>query len=150
LAGLLAGTLDAAAASLLYFISTGNNPTRVFQYIASAVFGKNAFSGGLQMAAWGLLLHYFIAFTFAALFFLAYPFLLRFVKSSVVMGILLGLIVWLIMNLVIVPLTKAPQLPLKINQAILNIVILMLFVGLPIAVIVRRYYSSKSPTQNIT
>ncbi|HEY4612913.1 MAG TPA: hypothetical protein VII11_08025, partial [Bacteroidota bacterium] len=72
---LLAGTLDILAAFTQYMIGTGGkNPVNVLLFIASGVFGREtAFSGGYPMAALGLAFHYFIAFTWTLLFYLAYP-----------------------------------------------------------------------------
>jgi hypothetical protein len=144
-AGLLAGLLDGAAASVQYFISTGNSPTRVFQYIASAVFGKSAFAGGLEMAGWGLLFHLLIAMGFAALFFLLYPLIFRPLKNKIAMGIVYGLMVWMIMNLLVVPLTKAPQGPFKLKGVLIGMSILILMVGIPVSLIISRYYTTKKP-----
>src|SRR5689334_20808513 len=64
--GLIAGTLDASAASIQYYINTGNNPARVFRYIAGAVLGPDTKNKELySMAAIGLLLHFLIATTWA-------------------------------------------------------------------------------------
>lgn len=143
LAGLLAGLLDGATASMMYFITTGNNPTMVFQYIASAIFGRKAFTGGLGMAAWGLLFHLLIALIFAGFFFLIYPVITRFITNKVVIGVLYGLFVWATMNLVIVPSTHAPSMPFKLGQALLNMAILIVMVGLPIALVIHKHFLRK-------
>ncbi len=39
---LLAGTLDAIGAIINYLVVYGKNPVRIFYYIASGVFGKEA------------------------------------------------------------------------------------------------------------
>jgi len=142
-AGLTAGFLDGVAASLHYFISTGNNPTKVFQYIASAVFGKSAFSGGLGMAGWGIVFHFIIAMAFAWLFYLIYSIFFRFLKNKLIIGIVFGLMVWVIMNLAVVPFTKAPPIPFQIQGAIINMLILIFMVGLPISLIIHWYFATK-------
>jgi hypothetical protein len=53
LAGVIAGTLDIIAACTQYYINTGKGPGNVLRYVASGVFGKKAFAGGVSMAAWG-------------------------------------------------------------------------------------------------
>ncbi|MBC7828543.1 MAG: hypothetical protein H7122_12405 [Chitinophagaceae bacterium] len=141
LAGLLAGFLDGAAASVSYYINTGNNPTRVFQYIASAVFGKQAYSGGMGMVVWGLVFHFVIALAFAAVFFVVYPVLFRIIKNRIVIGVVYGLMVWVIMSLVVVPLTKAAQFAFNLQAAIIGMLILVFMVGIPIALIVHRYFA---------
>lgn len=140
-AGLLAGFLDGAAASVNYYIASGNSPTRVFQYIASAVFGKKAYSGGVGMVVWGLIFHFLIALIFSGLLFLVYPVLYRLLKSKLIMGIVYGLIVWVIMNLVVVPLTNAARFPFSLKSIIIGVGILIFMVGIPIALIVHQYYA---------
>jgi hypothetical protein len=68
-AGLIVGTLDILAAFIQYYISTQKNPLVVLKFIASGVFGKEAFSGGDVMLFWGLLFHFTIATCFAIFFF---------------------------------------------------------------------------------
>ena len=137
-AGLVAGVLDGAAASLQFYLSTGRNPTRVFQYIASAVFGTSAFQGGMGMAALGLIFHLFIAIGFAALFYFLFPVLIRVSKNRIVLGILYGLFIWMIMNLIVVPLTRAPRIPFQIKGVLIGVSILILAVGIPISLLIFR------------
>ena len=71
--GLIAGTLDAAAASIQYCINRNDNPAKVFRVIAGAVFKKEATTGELySWASVGLLLHYLIAMIWTVLFFLCF------------------------------------------------------------------------------
>jgi hypothetical protein len=140
LAGFTAGTLDITAAIVLL----GNmKPLPILKYIASAVFGKTAFTGGDEMAVYGLLFHYFIAFSFAIAYFLIFPYVPLFRKHKLLSGLLYGVFVWIIMNLVVVPMTSIARGPIKLESALLNMSILMVCIGLPISFIVHRYYSSK-------
>ncbi len=136
LAGLLAGTLDGLAACVDFVLRTGRSPVRVFQFIASGVFGAGAFSGGNAMAAWGVLFHYLIATSWAAAFVLAYPRLAR--VNAIVLGLLYGVVVWLVMNLVVLPLSNVPQSSPTAFGVAKGMVILMVCVGLPIALVARR------------
>ena len=78
IAGFIAGTLDIIAA----IISSGADPIRVLQFIASGAVGRDAaFAGGLPMAFLGLALHYLIAYSWTTLFFLLYPKLCLFIFS---------------------------------------------------------------------
>src|SRR5258708_39219255 len=83
LTGLLVGTLDAIAAVIQFIIPTWRNPVRIFEYIASGVFGTNTFSGGPIMAVTGLLFHYFIAIAWTSLFFTLYPRIRWLAKNTV-------------------------------------------------------------------
>ena len=66
--GLLAGTLDALDGVAAFGLH-GLNPVQVLQYIASGLLGVASFQGGLKTAGLGALLHYFIAFAVAAVYY---------------------------------------------------------------------------------
>lgn len=141
-AGLTAGFLDGAAAIINYLISSnGKNPVRIFNFIASGVFGKKAFAGGGVMAAWGLLFHFIIACLFAAFFYFLYIRIKFLSRNIIISGILYGIIVWLIMNLAVVPLSNTPPLHFVLSKAIIAILILIFFVGIPIALVVHKFKS---------
>ncbi len=141
LTGLLVGTLDAAAAVIQFIIPTWRNPVRIFEYIASGVFGTNAFSGGPVMAVIGLLFHYFIATAWTSLFFTLYPRIRWLAKNTVAGGLVYGVFMWLMMNLVILPLSNVPHFPIRVSGAVIGMAILMLVVGLPVSFMANRYYS---------
>ena len=142
--GLLVGTLDGIAAIIMFLIRGGKDPGKIFQYIASAAIGKESFSGGWSTILLGVLFHYFIACAFTFIFFFVYPRLKFFYKSPVLSGLLYGIIIWLIMNLVVIPMSRLPQSPINPSQAIPGIIILMLVVGLPLALVARKYYGMKA------
>ncbi|HNO01156.1 MAG TPA: hypothetical protein PKN06_12905, partial [Chitinophagaceae bacterium] len=75
-AGIIAGTLDATAASIQYYLLTEKNPALVFKYVASAAFGNQVNTSGtlLGWAAVGLVFHFLIAITFSFLFFLNFKY----------------------------------------------------------------------------
>jgi hypothetical protein len=143
LTGLLAGTLDIISALTMYSTTTGKNPMNVLRYISSGVVGPSAFTGGLPMALLGLLLHFFIAYTFTLVFFLLYPRLPILAKNKVIVGLLYGVVIWLVMDLIVLPLFFSPRSPLELWYVIKGMSILMVMVGLPISVLTNRYYSSK-------
>lgn len=137
--GLIAGILDILAA----FINSGLrgvSPLRVLQAIASGVIGADSFSGGFPTAALGLVLHFFIATTATAFYFAASRKLKVLVERPVICGLAYGIPVYLVMNLVVLPLSNITfnisHAPSNVATAVL---ILMFCVGLPIALIVRRY-----------
>jgi hypothetical protein len=143
LSGLIAGTLDLLAAITIYaFILQKTTAIKILQSIASGLFKKDAYSGGSQMALYGLLLHYFIALTFAWFYFTIYPYFTFIKKNTLISGILYGIFVWIIMNLVVLP-TVFPVLPEKDLDfpLILSMLILIFCIGIPIAFITRKHYS---------
>lgn len=139
-AGLLAGTLDILSAFINFYIVTGGNPVVVLHYIASAVFGKDAYAGGAGMALVGLLFHYTIAYGWTVLYFLAFPYLSFLAKNKYVSGILYGAFVWVCMNKIVVPLTLIKIGPFDVAKAALQMGILMVCIGLPIAILADRFY----------
>jgi len=143
LAGLIAGTLDILAAIFFYAILfQKTTPIKILQSIASGIFKKEAYSGGSQMALYGLLLHYFIAFIFAWFYFTIYPYFKSLKKNTLLSGIFYGIFVWIAMNLVVLPVVF-PVLPEKHLDfpLILSILILIFCIGIPIAFLNKKYYS---------
>ena len=143
LSGLIAGTLDMLAALIVYaVILQKTTAIKILQSITSGIFKKDAYSGGSQMALYGLLLHYFIALTFAWFYFTIYPYFTFLKKNTLLSGILFGVFVWIIMNLVVLP-TVFPVLPEKHLDfpLILSILILIFCIGIPIAFITKKHYS---------
>lgn len=140
---LIAGTLDIIAAILLNGALSGSiRPLRILQGVASGIFGKDAFTGGNAMALYGLLLHYCIALLFTIAYFLVFPYLTFLRTHKVLAGLLYGILAWVIMNRIVLPLSNVPMGPFRWDRALLNMVILMLMIGLPISLIVHRYYTS--------
>jgi hypothetical protein len=137
LTALVAGTLDGLAAVI--FLGKMNF-MGVFQYIASAIFGTEAFAGGIKTALIGLVLHYFIAFSFTLVFTIASTKTPVLRKNIVLSGIIYGIVVWTIMTLLVVPLTKIPAAPFNYERAILNAVILIFCIGLPISYLTARKF----------
>lgn len=140
LAGLIVGSADILLAFLSAYLRAGVTPDRVLRFIASGVFGGDAFSGGAGMAAWGLLFHFFIAFSWTALFFYLYP---RLKLSSInpwLTGALYGLFIWLVMNLLVVPLSRTPSQPITLTGALIGAVILIVAIGWPLTGLAGRYY----------
>lgn len=137
LIGFLAGTLDAVAA----IVVSQASPAAVFRFIASGAFGAGqAFSGGSIMIFWGVIFHYFIAFSWTVLFFFMYPALPWIRKNKYISGLLYGIFVWIIMNRVVIPLSEIAQRPFNLKGALTGMSILMVAIGLPIAILTHRYY----------
>ena len=69
-AGLVAGILDITSAFVIAAIK-GVGSMRMLQGIASGLIGAKSFDGGVATAAFGLAIHFLIAFTAATVFYLA-------------------------------------------------------------------------------
>lgn len=136
--GLLAGILDITAA----FVNTslrGGSPIRVLQTIASGVLGAESYKGGLKSAALGLALHFFIAYVATAVYYAASRKLKFLVQWAVVCGLLYGVVVYLFMYQVVLPLVFPSRNPNTIGAVVTSLMIHMLFVGLPISLVIRRF-----------
>jgi hypothetical protein len=126
--GAVAGTLDLIAA----FVSSGFNVPRV---IAAGLLGSQVIRS-THPAFWilGLFLHFFIAFSAAAIYCLASGKLGFLKEHFVVCGLFFGIAVFLVMYLVVMPLCafhyKGPYTLTYLLQAV---TVHMVLIGLPIA-----------------
>ena len=139
LGGLVAGTLDITAACIFSWIRANVTPVQVLHYIASGVLGRASFSGGAKTAILGLALHYVIAIGAAATFYFVSRKWLFLVEHPIVAGLLYGIPVYVVTNFIILPLSRVTMGSPPMSSRIINLVILMFCIGLPIALIVRRY-----------
>ena len=144
-AGLIVGTLDILSAFIYYYIKTGKtNFLVIFKFIASGIFGKDAGAGGTGMIVAGFILHYAIAFSFTIFFFWVYPKVNVMSKNRIVTGIVYGLFVWALMNLVVVPLSNTVHRPFKIEGALINMGILIVCIGLPLSFMANTFFKKPS------
>jgi hypothetical protein len=138
--GLLTGTLDALAALIL---NHKIGAAVIFRFIASGVFGKAAFTGGSEMVISGVVFHFLIAYLFTTAYYLIYPFFKSSLKNKYVIALVYGAFAWLIMNLLVVPLSKIGMHPIKAMNILTGVAALIICIGLPIALSADRYYSKK-------
>ncbi|OOG76808.1 hypothetical protein [Algoriphagus sp. A40] len=132
---LLIGTLDLLAAGIQYFLKTGKGPAPVLKFIASGVFGLEAFSGGDIMIFYGILFHYLIAFSFSLFFFVIGTIFPVILKARVLTGIVYGVLIWIVMNLLVLPFSNTPKSDFQWLNAGIGILILIFCVGLPLSFI---------------
>ncbi|HXC96479.1 MAG TPA: hypothetical protein VNU92_12325 [Edaphobacter sp.] len=143
LACLIAGTLDLSDALIFYGLR-GVPPTRIFDGIASGLMGRAAFSAGTRSAVLGAVLHYFIATTVAIIYFIASRHL-PLHRHPFVWGGLYGIVVYIVMNYVVIPLSKIGPRPTPPLVPLINGVAALVFcIGIPIALIARRYIPYKN------
>jgi Na+/alanine symporter len=130
---LVAGTLDLTQACVLF----GWDIPRV---IAAGLLGQGALQGGVGTYVLGVLLHFFIASSFAAFYYAASRRLVFIVEHPLVCGLLYGAAVEEIMNLIVLPLSALhARGPYELHDLILGLLVHMLVIGLPIAYSVRRF-----------
>ncbi len=139
-AGLLAGTLDILLAFANAWWSAGVSPGRVLRFVASGLIGTKAFSGPPSIMLLGLVLHFVIAFCWTAVFFLLYPKISGIIRHKIVQAVLYGIVVWVIMNLVMLPASRVPASGFQWSAALKGMLILILAIGLPVAHFAGRYW----------
>lgn len=143
-AWLIAGTLDIVSALLYTYLKSGKNPVFVLDYITKTALGKTFLSNDFALASTGLIIHYIIAFVWTALFFWLYPKLGLLRQNKIIVAILYGAFIWVMMNLVLIPLRKM-EFPeyFIIENCLINAAILMLAIGLPLTYIIGGYFTKK-------
>jgi len=131
-AGLVAGTTNLIAAGAIF----GGTLTHGLQQIASGLFGDAAFNGGAGSAALGAGLHYFISIVAAGLY-------CRLALRSrwwrdhwLVGGTVFGVVAYVVMNLVVVPLSNAANPDFSPEIVAKELVAHTVMFGIPIAGVV--------------
>jgi hypothetical protein len=141
--GLIAGTFDITYACVFFGIRNHVRPTRILQSVARGALGQQAFQGGLKTAALGLFFHFLIALTAAAVYVFASRVLRFMITHAVVCGILYGACVYFFMYGIVMRFSAihSTTLPWVYPWAVLipNLLIHMFGIGLPIALVARRY-----------
>src|SRR5947207_1514895 len=105
--GLVAGVLDITFA-ISFAAYNGTAPVRLLQIVASGLLGKAAFAGGVPMAVCGLGLHFGMSFLWAAVFLALARLRPSLALHPYVSGIAFGIVVFLVMRLVVLPLSAFP------------------------------------------
>jgi Na+/alanine symporter len=108
--------------------------------IAGGLLGREAFHGGVGTYVLGVVLHFFIAFSAAAVYYAANRRLAFLTEHLLVCGLFFGAAVEEVMRLVVLPLSALHSVgPYKLHDLILGLLVHMVVVGLPISFSVRRF-----------
>lgn len=134
---LLTGTIDALSAIIINYKIPA---PAIFKFIASGIFGTAAFSPGNEMVYYGILFHYCIAFAWTTIFFIFYADFMNLIKFRFILILITGLVIWVAMNLVILPLSQTPPSHFYFTNVVENIAALILAFGLPITIIADKFY----------
>ena len=111
----------------------------VLQYIASGALGDAAFAGGITTAVIGLIFHLLISLAIAGVFILSADRIPLLRRSPIPSALLYGFGVWIVMNLIVTPLSATPPIDAPTTPQILeSIVEHMLVIGLTVGMLVRR------------
>ena len=147
-AGLIAGALDITAACIHAFIKNDTAPMQVLRGVASGAFDPKTFSSPALLALCGLLIHFFIAISFTFFFFFLAKLIPSLVKYPIPIGILYGVFVWGTMRFIILPfISRLNPKPIVGQEAIKNAAIgagiIVICVGIPVALLARKYVRGK-------
>ncbi len=130
--GLVAGTIDIGAASLINWLS----PIIILHAIASGWLGKTSFHDGTPAALLGLVSQWCMALIIASIYALSAIRLPALKRRWLAGGFGYGVAIFLVMNYVVVPLSAAPWNPWKRHfspdKFLENLLAMMLF-GLIVA-----------------
>ena len=137
---LIAGTLDIIAACANAYLAVKLTPDRVLKYVASGFFGKSAFSGGVEMMAFGLFFHFIIAFACTACFFFMYPKWAFLHQNVGINAIFIGIVAWSVTTQLVIPMSQITPPPFNFEKALIAASILIVCIGLPIAYFAKQFY----------
>jgi hypothetical protein len=147
-AGAIVGVLDITAACIQVYVAYGYGPARLLKSVAGGLLGRGAVEGGFSIAALGLLMHFTMALTAAAIFYalsrrLPLP---QKLLGVVAVGLLYGAAVFAVNNFATAPflswirsLYLHTAISLKPPMGWSQLVIHLFCVGLPIALVMHRY-----------
>jgi len=131
--GAIAGALDLTQACILF-------GWRIPLTIAAGLLGPQAFQGGAGTYTLGVLLHFFIACSAAAVYYAASRKLVFLREHPLVCGLAFGAAVDLAMSLIVLPLSALhARGPYELHDLIQGLAVHMVVVGLPISYSVRRF-----------
>ncbi len=148
--GVLAGGGIAATLDIVYAIvrngQHGRTPLWVLQSVASGWLGADAFTSGVPGGLVGLASHYGILFAAAAVYLAASRSVPILRTRAVLSGAVFGVLVYLFMNFVVLPLSAFPYtLSYGVPRLLEGFVSHALLVGIPIALAIRRYSTPGAP-----
>ena len=145
-AGAVAGAMDIIAASIQAWLA-GRTPMRMLQGIAVGWFGRSSLERGWVSAGVGFVTHFFIATSWAAIYWFAsrrFPVLVR---RAWVCGTVYALVVYAVMYEIVMPLSAIHRrIPRTPQAVIIGLLIHIFCVGLPIALIIR----ARTPRSELT
>ena len=137
--GLAAGILDIIYAIVLSRVA-GRSALGVLKSVASGLLGAEAFKGGIPTAVLGLALHLGITVVAAGIYLYAARQSVFMREHYLLCGSIFGVLVYLTMNFVVLPLSAVPfHLTYPPQALVQGFVSHAVLVGIPIALCVRRF-----------
>lgn len=138
--GLVAGTLDISE-NIIFNAFRHITPWMIFQYIASGLVDGKSFTMGGASVALGIAIHYGIAMTWTVVFYLLSRKAIILTRQAAICGIVYGGAVYVIMNFVVLPMTRVPhaRAAMTVASRVSGVSALLFCIGLTIALLVRRF-----------
>lgn len=131
--GLIAGTLDLTQACILF-------GAKIPLVIAAGLLGRQALQAGIGVYLLGVLLHFFIAFSVAAIYYAASRRLVFLMEHPLVCGLFYGGAVEVVMGYIVLPLSALHERgPYELHDVLQGLLVHMVVIGLPISFSVRRF-----------
>jgi hypothetical protein len=140
IAGLICGAVDVIIFHWFIQNVLGGVPLiTLYQYIASGALGESAFAGGIPTALLGVLFHFIFSIVIAGVFILGVD-RIPLLRRHIIPGSLLyGFGVFVVMNMIVTPLSATPPLPTPTtSELIVTIIVHILVAGLLLGIVVRR------------
>jgi uncharacterized membrane protein len=129
--------LDITNAMTFWALYRGASPGRILQSIAVGLLGNDAFTLGAPSALLGAFLHLLIACGIASVYYAACRFWPGVITRPAMCGMIYGAVVYLVMNQVVVPLSRVGPAPFILPWFLANFIGHVLLVGPPVAFIAR-------------
>jgi hypothetical protein len=126
-------------AAFLTLAPKGISPRQILQGIASGLIGSRSFRGGWATSALGLALHFLIAFTAAAVFYVASRKIPALLDRPWLAGVGYALVVYGFMYWIVIPLDHLRSKPVTLSGTVVAIVTHIICVGLPISLVIHRF-----------
>ena len=122
--GFIAGTIDIGAACVIYTVG----PVVILKSIAGGILGPASFRGGAAVAALGLLLQWLMSWVIAAAYLVATANMPIVRRSWILSGLAYGVVVFVVMNYVILPLSAVGHTPtFTVTRFVGNLLAMFLF-----------------------
>jgi len=142
LATLVAGTLDILAATILSLIF-GRGPMAMLRFVASGPFPP-ATEWGAAGSALGLAVHFTLMAIMVTIYMIAADRRPALRAKPLQWGVIYGLITYVVMNLVVVPLRFEGAFPPSPRGVLTQLFCHIVLVGMPIAYIAARYLRGRN------
>lgn len=142
MAGTVAAVVEMVPVLGIQAAALGVSPGRIFQSIASGLFGAAAYRGGIGSALAGVALHWLISAGAALLFGWTATRWADLTRRAVLAGLAFGVLTFAAMTAIVVPFSAAAFRPNHDRVLMLvSLAVHVFFFGLPIALVMRRQLS---------